>query len=198
MRRHRRRACPRPAGRRSRQALAGRRRPAGVEQQRQERLLAVELGRDRQVEQCVVGVVAGQRRPLSGSASSSACSTLWQAISFSRLVISSGVRGTPGRRAGCARTSSSSRGGAGRQQRLQRRVAGIAAVPIGAPADLHRGKHEGQAARGQQHVDGDRGVLEQHRLAGLHVGGGDDQPRRGRIGEQRRARPGRRAGARSG
>ena len=41
------------------------------------------------------------------------------------------------------------------------------------------GKHEGQAGGGDQHLHGDLGIVEQHRLAGLDVGGGDGQARGG-------------------
>jgi len=60
-------------------------------------------------------------------------------------------------------------------QRRDRRVAGVAAVPIGLAVDLHRLEQGRQAGRGEQRVRRDRGVAEHAAPAGAHAGGGDEQ-----------------------
>ena len=60
-------------------------------------------------------------------------------------------------------------------ERKQRRVAGVATVPIRLAVDLHRLKDERQAGRGQQRVQAQFGAGEHPRLPGVHAGGGDEQ-----------------------
>ena len=67
-------------------------------------------------------------------------------------------------------------------QRRKRRIAGIAAVPIGFAVDLDRLEHGRQTSRGKQHVGRDLRVAEDAAAAGTHVGRGDEQLDR-RIGK---------------
>jgi hypothetical protein len=68
-------------------------------------------------------------------------------------------------------------------QRGQRRIAGIAAVPVGLAVDLDRLKHRRQAGRREQDVRRHRVVLEHFASAGANVSGGDEQVN-GRLREQ--------------
>ncbi len=56
-------------------------------------------------------------------------------------------------------------------QRIERRVAEVAAVPVGHAIDLHRLEHRGQAGRGHQVVDREALALEHRELTGPDVGG---------------------------
>jgi multidrug efflux pump subunit AcrA (membrane-fusion protein) len=58
-------------------------------------------------------------------------------------------------------------------QRHQRRVAGVAAVPVGLAVDLDRLEHERQAGGGHDRDNGQLGLLEDAAPAGAHVGRGD-------------------------
>ena len=60
-------------------------------------------------------------------------------------------------------------------ERGQRRIAGIAAVPIGLAVDLDRLKHGRQAGRSEQDVRRHGVVLEHFASAGAHIGRGDEQ-----------------------
>ena len=60
-------------------------------------------------------------------------------------------------------------------QRRQRRIAGIAAVPVRFAVDLDRMEHGRQAGRGKQDVGGDLLVAEDVAAAGAHIGRGDEQ-----------------------
>ena len=66
-------------------------------------------------------------------------------------------------------------GGGFVEQREQRRVADIAAVPIGLAVDLHRRKDGGQAGRRQHVIGRQLGAFEDPGLAGPDIGGGDEQ-----------------------
>ena len=56
------------------------------------------------------------------------------------------------------------------EQRKQRRIAHVAAVPIGHAGDLDRLKQERQAGRGHHMIDGQLGRLEHRDAAGVDVG----------------------------
>ena len=62
-------------------------------------------------------------------------------------------------------------------QRVERRVAEIAAVPIGHPVDFHGLEHRRQAGRGHQVIDGQALALEHRELAGPDIGRRDEQAR---------------------
>jgi hypothetical protein len=61
------------------------------------------------------------------------------------------------------------------EQRPQRRIGQIAAVPVGLALDLHRLEQVRQAGRGQQDLIGDLGRLEDVGAGVFHRGGGDEQ-----------------------
>jgi hypothetical protein len=60
-------------------------------------------------------------------------------------------------------------------QRIDRRVGGEAAVPVGLAVDLDRVVERGQAGRGEQRVGAELRGVEQPDLAGAHLGGGDEE-----------------------
>ena len=60
-------------------------------------------------------------------------------------------------------------------QREDRRVAHVAAVPVGLAVDLDRLEQERQAGRGQHRVGRDLALAEHLHLAGAHVGRGEEQ-----------------------
>ena len=62
------------------------------------------------------------------------------------------------------------------QQRKDRRVAGVAAVPVRHAVDLDGAKHVGQRGRRHHRVGGDLLAREHAELAGVHVGRRDEQP----------------------
>ena len=70
-------------------------------------------------------------------------------------------------------------------QRKDRRVAHVAAVPVGLAVDLHRLEQERQAGRGHHRVGRDLGIPEHAHLARAHVGGAQEQLDR-RAGAQAR------------
>ena len=60
-------------------------------------------------------------------------------------------------------------------ERGQRRIAGIAAVPIGLAVDLDRLEHRRQTGRGEQDVGRHGVVLEHLAASGAHIGRGDEE-----------------------
>src|SRR5690606_27152588 len=60
-------------------------------------------------------------------------------------------------------------------QRVEGRVAGVAAVPVGVAVDFDRLEHEGQAGGRQQGIDRKRVAIEDLGLAGAHRGGRDEE-----------------------
>jgi hypothetical protein len=100
-------------------------------------------------------------------------------ISLSRLRISFAVRG---RLRPFARIDLHQNGVvrvAFAHQRRQRRITGIAAVPVRFAVDLDRMEHGRQAGRGKQDVGVDLLVAEDVAAAGPHIGRGDEQLDRG-------------------
>ena len=60
-------------------------------------------------------------------------------------------------------------------ERRDRGIAGIAAVPVRLAVDLDRLKHGRQTGRGEQNVRRNGVVLEHVTAAGPHIGGGDEE-----------------------
>ena len=67
-------------------------------------------------------------------------------------------------------------------ERGQRRIAGIAAVPIGLAVDLDRLEHRRQTGRGEQNIRRHGVVLEHLAASGAHIGRGNEQMDR-RLGQ---------------
>ena len=95
--------------------------------------------------------------------------------SFRRFRISLALRGTPGRSIGLIGTRIVSCDLHSRTSGVERRIAGIAAVPIGLAVDLDRLEHGRQAGRGEQDVGRHLVVLEHLAAAGANIGGGDEE-----------------------
>ena len=68
------------------------------------------------------------------------------------------------------------------EERIEHRIAEIAAVPIGHAVDLDRAEHRRQAGRGHHRLGGNLLVRENMQPPGLHIGGGDED--RPRVGAQ--------------
>src|ERR1700693_1424954 len=66
-------------------------------------------------------------------------------------------------------------GARGAEQRKQRRIADVAAVPIGLSIDLDGVEQKREAGGRHHHVGGDLVAAEDAHLAGTHIGGGDEQ-----------------------
>src|SRR6266567_19536 len=60
-------------------------------------------------------------------------------------------------------------------ERQQRRIVAVAAVPIGLSLDLHRTKQERQAGRCHHHLGGDLGTIEYAGFAGADIGRRDEE-----------------------
>ena len=64
------------------------------------------------------------------------------------------------------------------EEREDRRIGGVAAVPVGHAVDFHRAKHIRQRRRGHHRVGVDRRARKDPQPPGVHVGGGDEELQR--------------------
>ncbi len=100
-------------------------------------------------------------------------------ISLSRLRISDAVRGVSTRSRRIDLDQDHVERVALAHQRRDRRIADVAAVPIGLAVDLDRLEHRRQAGRGEQHVGRDVLVAEHAAAPGVDIGRGDEELDRG-------------------
>ena len=179
----------RPRSRRASSRNASRRAAPLVAQHAQEVPFGVELRGiaeiDHDVARDAVNAHAGPRAPSLSPGSATCRSSAIMRSSFSRTAL----KETSLRRLRMSRAERGVPGALDRidlhedrivrltfaHQRRDRRIAGIAAVPIVLAVDLDGLEHGRQAGRGEQHVGRDLAVAEHAAVAGADIGGGDEQ-----------------------